>query len=212
MPTIAAMPDKSFLTQWPYFRFSIERIYSAACRTAPATAHDQIADKLLDLKLHYGYLLTIHEHFYRGATLIVGNGNFAALNPNTISLLRSIHYRVYLLSIVIEQALDLIGLIQTGQIPAHRKNKWQKIIATIQLSTSHLIISSGDAALFLSFKDRFRTAEMHKFSMVRGLMNQDSWTHLQEEELAVGRLLANVFNYYNDLKDASGDPTQITGG
>ena len=74
IPTIEAMTDKTFLKDWPFYKFSIVRLHAALgnCFENPAV-HESVGEKLIDIKLHFAYLLTVVDHFYRGAALIVGN-------------------------------------------------------------------------------------------------------------------------------------------
>jgi hypothetical protein len=72
-PSIAAMTDKSSLSEWPFYQFSILRLYASLAPTLPEQVARSVGEKLIDVKLHFAYLLTIEDHFYRGATLIVGN-------------------------------------------------------------------------------------------------------------------------------------------
>jgi len=79
-PDFASLADKSFLSQWPLYKFSITRLYAALALLTSETLHQPIADKLIDIKLHFAYLLTVNQHFYRGATVIVGNNEIEKLN------------------------------------------------------------------------------------------------------------------------------------
>jgi hypothetical protein len=196
-PEFAAMPDTSFLAQWPLYKFSIVRLHAALA----ATLHDEqlagaIGEKLIDIKLHYAYLLTITPHFYRGTTVIVGNNEIEKLNPRTISLLRGTHYRVYLLSVLKEQTLDLLWLVHERKPSNYKKGKWNKILEHIQTATGSAIVTADDSSLLLQFKEQFRTAEMHKSSMIRALTGKPQWTHLQEEESAASRVLAQLYAYH----------------
>lgn len=196
MPKIAQSEDKSFLLDWPLYKFSIARLHAAMEQIVAKEVFAQLGDKLIDIKLHYAYLLTVEDQFHRGATLIVGNNEIEKLNPNTLSALRGIHYRVYLLSVLFEQTLDLLHLALTGKESNFKKGKWKRIIDITRAATIEAIISSADATLIDTFKAKFRTAEMHKFSMVRALTSKESWNHLHEEELAAGRILANLYSHY----------------
>jgi hypothetical protein len=201
MPSIAQIEDKAFLSEWPFYKFSIVRLFDAMAKSVTQDALKSLSDKLIDIKLHYSYLLTLDEHFYRGATLIVGNNKLMDLNPRTISLLRGIHYRVYLISVLVEQTLDLLCLVLTGNASNLKKGKWEKIIATVQLHTNEKIICPSDAILINAFKNEFRTAEMHKFSMVRSFTAKEQWNHLQLEEQAISRILANLYSHYVQPKN-----------
>lgn len=193
-PGIASMSDKSFLSEWPLYKFSIVRLHaalSAKLNNEPLSL--SVGEKLIDIKLHYAYLLTVHEHFYRGATLIVGNNELEKLNPRTISLLRATHYRVYLLSVLAEQTLDLLWLLLDGKPSGHKRGKWDKILERVQATTGEAVVTQKDAALLRDFKAQYRTAELHKFSMVRALTGKPQWNHLQDEEQAVARVLQQLF-------------------
>jgi hypothetical protein len=195
--SIQNMPDKSFLAEWPLFKFSIKLLYEKLVEVVPSENKSALAGKLIDIKLHYSYLLTINDYFLsRRPTLIVGNNQLDKLNPDTFSLLRGIHYRVFLLAILIEQTLDLLGLIFEGKIVDHKKNKWNRRFDTIKDYTQHYLISSSDAQLLLAFKEKYRTAEFHKFSAVRAMTAKDNWNHLQQEEKAICRLLSNISNCF----------------
>lgn len=197
LPAIERMEDRAnFLPEWPFYKFSITRLHAALKKRVSEDAIGPIAEKLIDIKLHYAYLLTVNEHFLRGATLIVGNNELEKLNQHTISMLRGIHYRVYLLSVLFEQIFDFLHLVLKGQASNFKKGKWGKIIAIAQDATGAALINAADADLIERFKTEVRTAEMHKFSMVRALTGRDRWTHLHEEEQVVERLLANIHAYY----------------
>jgi hypothetical protein len=196
-PSIASRSDTSFLSEWPLYKFSIVRLHAAMSeRFNDESLRSSIAEKLIDIKLHFAYLLTINVHFYRGATLIVGNNEIDKLNPRTISVLRATHYRVYLLSVLIEQILDLLSLLMDGKLSSHKKGKWNKIIERVHESTGNVVLTHDDASLLLAFKEQYRTAEIHHFSQIRALTGKSQWTHLHDEEQAVMRLIKRLFAYY----------------
>ncbi len=118
------------------------------------------------------------------------------MNPNTISLLRGTHYRVYLISVLIDKILDLLWFVIEGKTASFKKGKWRRIIKRVQTATGQSVITDADATLLQNFKEHFRTAEMHKFSMVRAMTGKDNWDHLQEEELVTTRLLAKIHDYF----------------
>lgn len=194
---IQSLPDNSFLKEWPLFKFSIKRLYEILVEVVPAESSFALAGKLIDVKLHYAYLLTINDYFLPpGPTLIVGNNELDKLNPATFCLLRGIHYRVFLLAVLIEQTLDLLGLIFEEKITDLKKNKWNRRLDTIKNYTQHHLISTSDARLLLDFKEKYRTAEFHKFSAVRAMTAKDHWNHLQQEEQAIGSLLSNIYGCF----------------
>lgn len=204
MPDIASRPDRhSFLPLWPVYRFSIRRLHEALLGRVASALLPACAEKLIDIKLHYVYLKTVTDIFLHGPTLIVGNGELEKLNPSTISLLRGIHYRVYLLSVLIEQTLDFLHVTLEGRPSNFKNGKWNKIIERVRDRTQDAIITASDAALLVAFKLKFRTAEMHKHSMVRALTSKAEWTHLQLEEEAAERILVNMSRYYVGLPEAA---------
>ena len=198
------------LAQWPLYRFSIAPFYEGVWTTHGPERASLIADKLIDIKLNYAYLLTLFEHFHRGTTLIVGNNELEKLNPNTFSLLRQIHYRVYLLSVLGEQVLDLLFALQTGDFANFKKNKWPSIIQRVQTATGNEIITENDSALLLQFKATYRTAELHKFSMVRAFTSKTEWSHLQPEEDAIKRILDRAHSYYAKPSSSTTSPLLIS--
>jgi hypothetical protein len=197
-PWIDKLPDKSFLAEWPLYKFSITTLSAALEHRTAIDIHRQIRDKLIDIKLHYAYLATIDEHFYRGATLIVGNGELEKLNPRTISLLRAVHYKVYLLSVLIEEILDLLWLVVDGKASNFQRRKWDKIIERVDGVTGTSIIDAQSANCIKEFKSSFRTAEMHKFSMVRAFTSKANWNHLQAEQEVVASILRRMYVYYTE--------------
>jgi hypothetical protein len=193
---LALISDPSILSQWPLFRFSIQRIYLGVLQRLGAGRADLVSDKLIDIKLHYSYLRTVLEHFHRGTTLIVGNNELEKLNPATISLLRGIHYRVYLISVLAEQLFDLLYALQTGKYADFKKNKWSKIIEVVRSAHGESIITAVDSELLLAFKSKYRTSELHKFSMVRAFTGKSEWSHLQPEQDALERVLQATASAY----------------
>ena len=155
-PSLSNFSDQSFLQEWPLYKFSIQRLHASIILQTPEKIHSAVAEKLIDVKLHFAYLLTIYDHFLRGATLIVGNNEIEKLNPDTISALRGIHYRVYLLSVLFEQILDLLHIVIDKRTSNYKKQKWGKIIKLVQSHTGQSIISDANAALLDAFKERAR--------------------------------------------------------
>ncbi len=185
--------DLSFLKEWPLYKFSIKRIFEHC------SIHDldssRVADKLIDIKLLYAYLLTTFEHFYRGPTLIVGRENIAELNPASFSLLRQIHYKVYLLSVLFESTFDFLVFVLEGKFVDKKKGKWEHHIGVIRTKTGDNLISDQEQSVLTAFHHTFRTSEMHKFSRVRAFTNSDKWNHLQQEEAIAGSILAKMSEY-----------------
>ena len=48
MPSIQAVLDKSFLAEWPFYRFSIERLYERLAMQVPSEINVAVADKLIE--------------------------------------------------------------------------------------------------------------------------------------------------------------------
>jgi hypothetical protein len=137
--------------------------------------------KLVDIKMLYGFLKTTTDYFYFGPTQIVGNGEFHKLNPATLSLLREDHYRVYLVAALTEALLDFMYMLLKGSQKDFKKNKWQSIIDALKPEIDGLLSPDAQQRL-LAFKDKYRTAELHKGSCVRGFINKAQWNHFQQEE------------------------------
>ena len=147
--------------------------------------------KLVDIKMLYGFLKTTNDYFYLGTTLIVGNGEFHKLNPATLSLLREDHYRVYLVAALTEALLDFMFMLLKGRQKDFKKNKWQSIIDALKPEIDGLLSPDAQQRL-LAFKDKYRTAELHKGSCVRGFINKDQWNHFKQEEWDLGDALRRL--------------------
>jgi hypothetical protein len=154
---------------------------------------EQIGKKLIDLKMLYCYLRTTMDYFYLGATLIVGNDEVEKLNPSTISMLRNSHYRVYLISALAESLLDCMQLIFLGTIKDYKKSKWENIMEQLKSHGIDSIIFPDEQQKLLTFKDSYRTSELHKFSKVRSFISKDQWDHFQEEEDILANALERLY-------------------
>ncbi len=97
----------------------------------------------------------------------MGNDKLEKLNPNAVSLLRSKHYKVYLLSILIEEILDFFLLFFERKSKTNKRGKWKRLIQMIISKTGDDIISSEDKVIIEDFQKN-RTAEFHQHSRVRG--------------------------------------------
>jgi hypothetical protein len=191
---------QSSLKNWPLYKLNIASIYKSICdkQMVPEELRGQCADKLIDIKLMYCFLDTLLEHFYWGTTLIVGNNQLEKLNPNTISMLRGNHYKVYLLSVIIENMLDFFEMVFQKRIANYKKNKWEKILeATMQLNVISTI-NEDNVRTLLTFKEKYRTAELHKFSAVRAFTAKNEWNHFQAEENLVRAILEDITSYFSD--------------
>ncbi|NJM77206.1 MAG: hypothetical protein HC852_17265 [Acaryochloridaceae cyanobacterium RU_4_10] len=133
------------------------------------------------------------HYFYLGVTLIVGNDEVEKLNPATISLLRNSHYRVYLISALTESLLDCMQLIFLQTIKDYKKNKWGNIMEQLKSHGIDSIIFPEEQQKLLTFKDSYRTSELHKFSKVRSFMSKDQWDHFQEEEDILANALERLY-------------------
>jgi hypothetical protein len=155
---------------------------------------ERIGKKLIDIKMLYCFLRTTMEYFYLGTTLIVGNDEVEKLNPNTISLLRNSHYRVYLISALTESMLDFMQLIFLGAIKDYSNKKWGKILDQLKSHDIEEILLPSEQQKLLCFKDNYRTAELHKFSKVRSFISKDKWDHFQEEEEILANALGRLYS------------------
>ena len=199
IPGICDLSDKSFFEEWPIRKFCIYTLFKALKSKVDSAVHARLVDKLIDIKLHYSYLDTTHQHFYRGPTLIVGNNEIEKLNPNTIALLRENHYKVCLISLLTEQMLDLLELILTSKASDPKNNKWGKRISLIKTRTGDAILTEAEGKKLLSFRDRYRTAEFHKNSTVRAFTSKKQWNHFQTEVDVLKRVLARIHSYFCNL-------------
>jgi len=189
------------LKQWPIFKFDLVSLYKNISNYDSFTTYElnQISDKLIDIYIIYCYLMTTTFLFYLGPTLIVGSGKIQKLNPNTISLLRENHYKVYLISVLTENLLDFLHLIFLHKIGDYKKNKWGKIIDIVQKETNEDIITVEDKDLLIGFRDHYRTGEFHKFSPVRGFTSKHKWNHFQEETKVLSKFISNIRIYFGRL-------------
>jgi hypothetical protein len=193
----AKLFSREMLKSRAAIKFDLSEI---AILTAQIPDRSDVADaiiwKAVDLKLTTIYLLDSFGRFYIGPTVIVGNGEFEKLNRNTLSLLQGNHYRVYLISTAIEQALDLFQLLVLGQLYDHKKDKWGKIIERCNLEKSMLPNMSKQ---ILKFRDEYRVSEYHKSSKVRSFLSKNEWNHFQDEEKMVENLLLILLKTIKDL-------------
>jgi len=192
----------SSLQNWPLYRFNIAAIYKSICdnQMVPDDLKEKCADKLIDIKMMYCYLDTLMEHFYWGTTLIVGNNQLEKLNPNTVSMLRENHYKVYLLSVIIENILDFFWMVFQKRIANFKRAKWDKILEATMKMNVIAAINEENVRILLAFRDKYRTAELHKFSAVRAFTAKNQWNHFQDEENLVRDILADMTSYFTHRK------------
>lgn len=180
----------------PFIKFNIYNLILGLSneRRYDEQSIERIGKKLIDIKMMYCFLRTTMECFYLGTTLIVGNDEVEKLNPNTISLLRNSHYRVYLISALTESMLDCMQLIFLGMIKDYSKNKWGKILDQLKEHDIEEILLPSEQQRLLDFKDNYRTAELHKFSKVRSFISKDKWDHFQDEEEILANALGRLYS------------------
>jgi hypothetical protein len=190
------------LQDWPLYKFNIAAIYKSICdnQMVPNGLKEKCADKLIDIKMMYCHLDTLMEHFYWGITLIVGNNQLEKLNPNTMSLLRENHYKVYLLAVIIENILDFFWMVFQKEIANFKRAKWDKILEATMKMNVIATINEDNVQVLLAFRNKYRTAELHKFSAVRAFTANNQWNHFQVEENLVRDILADITAYFTNLK------------
>ncbi len=188
----------SSLQDWPLYRFNIAAIYESICdnQMVPDTLMQKCADKLIDIKLMYCYLDTLQEHFYLGPTLIVGNNELEKLNPNTISMLREDHYKVFLLSVIFENILDLFFMVFKKQIANFKRSKWRKILEITMEMNVMPSFNEENKQVLLNFNEKYRAAELHKFSSVRAFTAKNQWNHFQTEATLARNILLEMTSYF----------------
>lgn len=172
----------------PFQAFNVLALYKKFYGNLVALEPYKLAYKLIDIKLNFCYLKTTHRYFYRGATLIVGNNEIEKLNPNTFSKLQENHYRVYLISILIEQILDLLQIIFFDELKDSKEDKWGELVKKI---APKFKFTAEEAAMISGFK-AYRTAEFHKYSKVRGFLSKERWNHFQDEERVLEGILKRI--------------------
>ena len=200
---IRGTAPKEMLYKWPLYQFKILAIYKSIVENQVISEdlYQKCADKLIDIKLMYCYLDTLLEHFYWGTTLIVGENKLEKLNPNTISLLREDHYKVYLLSVIIENILDFFQIVFQQKIQDYKKGKWEKILEATKEIKKFDTISEENVNILLDFKEKYRAAELHRFSTVRAFTSKEKWNHFQTEEKLVKDILTEITLYFKSLKN-----------
>ncbi len=165
--------------KFPIRKFDVGSILGELEKYEPdKVALTSVGYKLIDLKLAYCYEENVTRIFNFGPALIVGNDEIEKISPATLGLLQQIHYRVYLVSILVETTLDLLHLLIFGVVHDTKSGKWKKLIEKIGTVRP---IDVNTAKVFMSFHDDFRSPEFHKYSKVRGFLSKDQWTHLQTE-------------------------------
>ncbi len=199
---IQHLEDKSRLQEWPLYKFNIQSIYQSIQdnKRVPQDLIASCVDKLIDIKLVFCYLNTTTEYFYRGPTLIVGNNEIEKLNPDTISLLRENHYKVYLISIMVENILDFFVIVFRNRIADYKRGKWKKILDDMLKRGVIPSVNDENVATLLAFKKKYRTAELHKFSAVRAFTAKEKWDHFQTETNIVRNIILDLTSFFEDRK------------
>ncbi|MFA6325193.1 MAG: hypothetical protein WCX46_03135 [Candidatus Paceibacterota bacterium] len=181
---------------WPIIKFNIGTISKKIYEKINPKCIEKIAYKLIDIKMVYVFLQIGENDLSRGPILIVGNNEVEKLNPNTLHLLQQVHYRVYLISVLTEMLLDLLQLIYSSKIEDHSKNKWNKIYKKLNPKIQN-IFPASDFKKLVAFKNKYRTAELHKFSSIRGFISKSEWSHFQQEEKILQKIIARLSESFN---------------
>ena len=50
--------------------------------------------------------------------------------------------------------------------------------------------------MLLKFKEKYRTAEFHKFSSIRAFTTKNQWDHLQKEERLISEIIDDLQSYF----------------
>jgi len=185
---VAYFNTKDRINTLPVPMIDIAEIYKKFSKKLKNIPLHQLTYKLVDVKLNFCYLKTTKEHFYRGATLIVGNNELKKLNPNTFSLLRENHYRIYLVSVLIEKLLDLLQIIFFDELDDPKKDKWGKLANKLCKIS---ILNKSEVDTITNFKNN-RTSELHEFSATIGFLSKSNWNHFQKEESMLTSVLHRI--------------------
>ena len=179
--------NKGLVTH-PVVNFNIIKIYKRNSKNLKNLKKINLVNKLIDIKLNLSYLETTNKYFYQGPTLLVVNGNIQKLNFNTFSLLRENHYKVYLISILIEEILDLLQIIFFDELKDYKKAKWDNLVEKID---KKFAFEDKEKQFIKDFKV-YRTSEMHKYSQVRGFLSREKWNHFQQEKDNINNILKRI--------------------
>lgn len=155
----------------------------------------ELAIRLIDVKLNYIFLLCNRYTRVDMPYQIVGNNDLEKLTPPTLFGLNKISIRVYYISILVEKTLDLADFIKNGKSLDHRKGKWGKKLDDL---SQFLNINEEEKSMLLSFKDSYRTSELHKLSSIRSMTAKNEWDHLQNEEFLIEDILCKLFKKVTD--------------
>lgn len=180
----------------PIRRVSIVRLYTAAAaRQDDSDVLGVVAGKLVDIKSNLVNLLSADLLYWHEGALIVGNREYEKLTPATLHVLRKYQYQVFLISVLIEQTLDLLQLLLEGRLKDVKTGKWSKRLEMVHLATADLIVTPPERDVILAFQEKFRTAELHKFSAVRAFTAKPKWSSFAAEQELILALLARTADY-----------------
>jgi len=117
-----------------------------------------------------------------------------------MSLLRENHYKVYLLSVIIENILDFLHITFKHEIANYRRAKWEKILKEIKEENVIKSINEENIKKLIAFNEKYRTAELHKYSAVRAFTSRKQWNHFQDETHIVRDIIADMSEYFTQRR------------
>ena len=62
-------------------------------------------------------------------------------------------------------------------------------------------ISEANVNILLDVKEKYRAAELHRFSTVRAFTSKEKWNHFQTEKKLVKDILTEITHYFKSLKN-----------
>jgi len=195
---IGRVPTESNLSYWSGQKVNTLSIFDEIIATTSysETFPDQLSDKLIDISFSFCYY-RIDEINNLQTTLIVGKDNIEQLNPNTLEVLRRNHYRVYLISILFEQLLTVLYLIDHGTIFDTKNSKWEKLINSSHDLHELKFIDENAKKIILDFKVDYRRTELHGWSATRAFLNRDQWCHFQEQFKIAKQIVDTIAKEYS---------------
>ena len=152
--------------------------------------NNELAYRLIDVKMYFCFHWSIMFIEYKDAFKIVGNNELNEITPEAVNWINGLTFRISHLSILIEKAFDLFEYVIKGSVIDHKKRKWEK---RLEIISSFIEISEEEKEKILNFKNKYRTAELHKMSAVRAMTGKENWISIQKEENIIADILKRFY-------------------